>query len=336
MIDRTLALARLVLAHLVATLRGAGYLARALHASELGALTLAEAAKLSNDIVLQGVYESIINTDDLAGAIPYDEMMGNSITYNRENAAATVAWRAVGDTWTEDVPTYTQVTTQLTIVGGDADVDNYIQRSRSNVQDIAATVLMGKTQALAREWGDKLINGTGAANQPTGAKNLITAGQTLANGANGAALTLEILDTLIDQVKGGKPDAIVMSKRERRSINKLARAAGTFLETQRNEFGRMISFYDGIPILLNDYIAINETVGTSVDCARLYALSFGQEVGGLGALFSPGPDGEVVQIEDIGSLETKDATRRRVKAYLTLAMYGTLKCAMSTGIRPAA
>ncbi|MBF6606799.1 MAG: phage major capsid protein [Chloroflexi bacterium] len=301
---------------------------------EFGALSLAEAAKLSNDVVLQGVYESIINTSDISGVLPYFEMQGNALTYNRENAAATVAWRAVGDVWTEDVPTYTQITTQLAIVGGDADVDKYIQTSRSNIQDIRATVIMGKAQALAREWDDKIINGSGAANQPTGIKNLIVSGQTLTNGANGATLTLDILDILIDQVKGGTPDLLLMSRRARRSINKLFRASGASVET-RQAFGRFIQTYNGIPIMISDYIPTNETVGTSTDCERIYALTLGEENGGIAAPYTPGPNGEIIQLDDIGTLETKDATRMRVKAYVTLAMFGTLKCAMTTGIRPA-
>lgn len=88
------------------------------------ALTLAEAAKLSNDLLLAGVIESIIKESPVLQALPFIEIVGNGLTYNRENAAPTAAFYAVGDDWTESTPTFTQITTALTILGGDADVDN--------------------------------------------------------------------------------------------------------------------------------------------------------------------------------------------------------------------
>lgn len=300
------------------------------------ALTLAEAAKLSNDVVLQGVYESIVNASDIQARLPYDEMVGNAVTYNRENVAATVGWRAVGDVWTEDVATFTQITTTLTIVGGDADVDAYLQASRSNVQDLSATILLGKAQALQRAWDDKIINGDGAANTPTGIKSLISAvaAANLSAGVNGGALTLSLLDQLTDLVKGAAPDMLLMSRRSRRKINDLFRASGASMET-RSDFGRFIQFFNGIPIGISDYIADTDVQGTSgATTSSIYALTFGQATGGIGALFNGGGSSNPIQIENVGALETKDATRTRVKAYVALAMYSTVKNARLYGILP--
>jgi hypothetical protein len=64
------------------------------------ALTLAEAAKLSNDVLLTGVVETIIKDSPVLQRLPFVEIVGNGLTYNRENAAATAAFFDVGDTWT--------------------------------------------------------------------------------------------------------------------------------------------------------------------------------------------------------------------------------------------
>ena len=63
------------------------------------ALTLAEAAKLSNDIILQGVIETVIQESPILQTLPFIEITGNGLTYNRENAAPTVSFFDVGDTW---------------------------------------------------------------------------------------------------------------------------------------------------------------------------------------------------------------------------------------------
>ena len=46
------------------------------------AQTLAEAAKLSNDLLLAGVIESIIKESPVLQVLPFVEIVGNGLTYN--------------------------------------------------------------------------------------------------------------------------------------------------------------------------------------------------------------------------------------------------------------
>jgi len=237
------------------------------------ALTLAEAAKLSNDILLTGVIETVIQDSPVLQVLPFIEIVGNGLTYNRENAAATAAFYDVGDTWTESTPTFTQITATLKILGGDADIDNFLIATRSNVQDLEAAIVRLKAKALQQKFEDTFVNGDTAVDAKAfdGIDKLCPAGQTVSMGTNGATLTLAKLDELIDLIKGGKPDMLVMSKRSRRTLNSLARASGSFLDTERNEFGTMMQFYDGIPVGLSDNISDAKTVGTSADCSTIWA-----------------------------------------------------------------
>lgn len=294
------------------------------------ALTLAEGAKLSNDVLLTGVIETVIKDSPVLQMLPFIEIVGNGLTYNRENAAATAAFFDVGDTWTEDTPTFTQLTATLKILGGDADIDNYLVATRSNVQDLEAAVVQLKAKAVQRKFDDTFVNGDTAVDAKSfdGVDKLSTGAQAISMGTNGATLTLAKLDELIDLVKGGKPDLLLLSKRTRRTLNNLARTAGGFLETDRNEFGQMVQYYDGVPVGLNDFISDTKTVGTSTDCSTIYALQLGE--GAVAGLSAPGG----LQIERVGSLETRDATRTRVKWYVALALFNTLKLSKLTGVRP--
>jgi HK97 family phage major capsid protein len=295
------------------------------------ALTLAEGAKLSNDVLQQGVIETVINDSPVLQRLPFIEIVGNGLTYNRENVAATAGFFAVGDTWTESTPTFTQIAASLTILGGDADIDNYIARTRNNVQDIEAAVVELKAKAVQQKFDDTFITGdTGTdANAFDGIDTLCAAGQTLSMGTNGATLTLDKLDELVDLVRGGKPEMLLMSRRSRRTLSSLARTSGSgVVEHDRDEFGRMVAFYDGIPVGVNDYISDAQTVGTSTDCSTIYALQFGE--GGVSGLTGPGG----VSIERVGALETKDATRVRVKWYVSVALFNELKLAKLIGVRP--
>src|SRR4030043_111491 len=123
------------------------------------ALTLTEAAKLSNDVLLTGVIETIIYDSPVLQMLPFIEIVGNGLTYNRENQAASVNFYDVGDAWAESTPTFTQVTATLKILGGDADVDNFLAATRSNLQDLQAAIVQLKSKAVQQKFDDGFVNG---------------------------------------------------------------------------------------------------------------------------------------------------------------------------------
>jgi hypothetical protein len=55
------------------------------------ALTLDEAAKLSNDMLLQGVVETIVKDSPVLQQMPFIEIVGNVLTYNQEKTLPTTA-----------------------------------------------------------------------------------------------------------------------------------------------------------------------------------------------------------------------------------------------------
>ena len=304
------------------------------------ALTLAEAAKLSNDMLLQGVVETIVKDSSVLQEIPFVEIAGNGLTYNQEKTLPGIDFYDVGDTWVESTPTFEQKTAQLKIMGGDADVDNFLKSTRSNLQDLEAAVVELKAKALKDKFDEIFIYGDATADpkQFDGLRNLIdttSAGdQVIAVADAGATLTLAKLDELIDAVKGGKPDMLLMSRRSRRKITALVRAAGGMMETDRDKWGNFVQLWDGIPIGVNDWILDTHTVASSLEtgitggtCSTIYAVQLGE--GALCGLTSPGH----MQAEPVGPLENKDASRTRVKWYVSLAMFSSVKAAALIGVK---
>jgi len=303
------------------------------------ALTLAEAAKLSNDVVLQGVVETVIKESRVLEVTPFIEMAGNALTYNRENALPTAAFFDVGDTWTESTPTFTQVQTSLKILGGDADVDQYVATTRSNVQDIEAAVLELKAKAVAHEFEDEFIYGDTAVDAKgfDGLHSLCIAGQQIhvGSGTTPAALSLKKLDEAIDLVKPGKPDFLLMTRRTRRGVSAYARALTSPIQYEAGEFGQRIMFYDGIPVLQSDFLVDTEAIASGAFSAKtggastsIFAVKVGE--GSLAGLTNGG-----IQVENVGALETKDARRWRCKWYVSLALFSTLAIARIDGISSA-
>ena len=304
------------------------------------ALTLDEAAKLSNDMLLQGVVETIVKDSPILQQLPFIEIVGNGLTYNQEKTLPTIDFYDVGDTWAESTPTFEQKTANLKIMGGDADVDNFLKATRSNLQDLEAAVVELKAKALRDKFEEGFIYGDSSANakQFDGLRKLIdtttASDQIIAMGGTGATLTLAKLDELIDAVKGGKPYILLMSRRSRRKINALVRAAGGMIETDRDKWGNFVQLWDGTPVGVNDWILDThvltggvETATTGGTCSTIYAFQMGE--GALCGLTSPGH----LTVEPIGSLETKDASRTRIKWYCSLALFSSIKAAALIGVK---
>ena len=273
--------------------------------------------------------------------MPFIEIVGNGLTYNKENALPTIQFFDVGEAWVESTPTFSQMTAVLKIMGGDADVDNFLKATRSNLQDLEAAVIELKAKAAKQKFDLTFIYGDSGTNPKEfdGLKKLIdtatASAQVIAAGATGAPLTLAMVDQLIDAIRGGKPDMLLMSRRSRRKLNALIRASGSgMMETDRDQWGNFITLWNGIPVGISDQILDTHTVAASLETATtgalnstIYAMQFGE--GGVCGLTAPGH----LTVEKIGSLETKDASRTRIKWYVSLALFSQIKAAALIGVQ---
>src|SRR4051812_23612053 len=98
----------------------------------MATVTLVESAKLAQNELVAGVIESIITVNRFFEVLPFDGIEGNALAYNRENALGDVQNIAVAATITAKNPaTFTQVTSGLTTIIGDAEVNGLIQVTRS-------------------------------------------------------------------------------------------------------------------------------------------------------------------------------------------------------------
>ena len=121
------------------------------------AMTKVEAAKLTQDMLLRGVIETIITESMILELLPFMEVTGTAVTYNREATLPAATFYDVGDAWTEATPTFTQKTATLKILGGDADVDNFIQATYADPNDVEAEVIANRAKSVAykfNEWFD--------------------------------------------------------------------------------------------------------------------------------------------------------------------------------------
>ena len=305
----------------------------------MASVTLAESAKLSNDLVVQGVIENIISVNPIYQLLPFDQIEGNSLKYNRENALGDSEFITVGDTITaKSAATFTQVSSSLTTLIGDAEVDHFIQTVRSNVNDQKAVQVASKAKSIGRKFQDTLINGdTGAVPDSfEGLIELIPAGQEVTTAGNGEALSFTQMDNMLDLVlsKDGQVDFIMMPARTIRSYLALLRALGgaSINEVVTLPNGTQQMAYRGVPIFRNDYIPVNQTQAAGSNLTTIFAGCFddGSRKVGIAGLTPVVNSG--IFVTEVGESETKNETITRVRFYCGLAAFSEKALSMVTGI----
>jgi hypothetical protein len=291
------------------------------------ALTLVDAARLTTDLLVQGVIETLIEDSPILQLLPFETVQGSSLRYAVEVAPGTAAFYPVNGTWSEGTATFATRTATLAILGGDADVDNFLQRTMSDQADQRATQIAMKVKAIRRAFEQAFVVGDSAVDPHSfdGLRKLIPPGQVLDAGPNGGPLTLALLDQLIDLVRGGKPDLLLMSRRTRRQLKGLLQASTHYVESG-DQFGRRVLLYDGIPVVHSDFVPDNETLGSGTGLSSIYALTFGFG-DGLSGLQNGG-----IEVIDVGQLEAKDAVRMRIRWYVGLALFRDNACARLRGL----
>lgn len=292
------------------------------------AITQSDAASLSNDLLVRGVIETIVKESAILQYLPFMPVTGTAVRYNREATMPAAAFYDVGDTWQEATPTFTEHVATLKILGGDADVDNFLQSTYADTNDIEAEVIASRAKAVAHAFSQTFVTGDSSTDPKAfdGLQTVVGGSQTISMGTNGGPLTLAKLDEMIDLVKPGRPELLLMSKRSRRKLKDVRRTSGSVIETAMNQFGQQVEFYDGIPIVVDDFVPNDETQGTANDTSSIWALKFGQGMGLMGL------EHNGITVERVGELEQKDATRHRIKWYCGLALFSELGAARLSGI----
>jgi|SRR5210317_184965 len=301
------------------------------------ALLKVEAEKLSNNDLQRGVIEEIVTLDDTFALLPFARTNGKAYVYNRENTISEGTFLDPNATVTEGAATFTEVTTNLRILAGDVDVDKFLNETMSDTNDQLATQIALKAKALGRKWQATFINGDNGttAQEFDGLVSLVEAGQTIAStGANGDALTLTKLDELADKIPYG-PDAFIMNSAMIRQYRNLLRTVGGGTDAnmlQLKNFDRPILTHNGIPILKNDFILSDEAKGTMSTGSSIYAVRMNEDDGVHGIF---GGDSAGIRIENIGTVQNKDAWRIRVKWYSAIVMKSTLSLARASELTTA-
>lgn len=297
------------------------------------ALTLLEAAKLNTgDVYKAGVLKKYAETSEILRLLPFESINGNSLRYNVEETLPGVGFRGVNGSYTESTGIINPKVESLTIAGGDLDVDKFIVDTMGADQRSVHEAM--KIKALALAWTKTFIKGDSESDPMTfdGLQKRINGDALILNHASGAGLSLAKLDEAIDAVDGA--NAILMSKAMRRRLTVAARttAVGGNIGYTIDEFGRQVTTYNDLPIVIVDkdnenteILGFTETGSTT----SIYVVAFGE--GMVSGLQNGGMD-----VRDLGELEAKPALRTRIEWYSGFGVFAPRSAARLKNITDAA
>jgi hypothetical protein len=289
-------------------------------------LTLVEAAKVAQgagDTVLSAIIELYAQSSDIMAALPFMNIQGNALKYNREEALPGIGFRGVNGSYTPSTGIINPVTENLFIAGGELDVDKFIVDTMGANQRSVQEAM--KIKALAGRWTKEFIKGDNETDVSvfSGLQARIQGTQLIAAGstANGSALSLAKLDELIDSVDD--PTHLIMNKSMRRRLTAAARnpSVSGYITYDKDAFGRPVAKYNDLPILIadkdneyNDILPFTEAASSGTATATsIYCVSLGE--GAVTGIQNGGIDAR-----DLGELQTKPALRTRVEWYAGMAV----------------
>jgi hypothetical protein len=254
------------------------------------ALTLVEAAKIAmgrDEALKATVMELYARGSDILQFLPFENITGNALTFNRE----------------KNLP--------MLVKTGNSDQRGAQEALKIKALSLAMTksILKGDSETTPKEFDGLQVR--------------LTGDQVVDDGATGGGdvLSLVKLDELIDAVD--EPTHLLMNKTMRRRLTAAARltTVGGYITYDVDAFGRRITKYNDLPILIadkdndyNDIMPFTDAAdsGTS-QCTSIYCVSFAEN----GVM---GLQNGVMDVRDLGEIDTKPVFRTRIEWYISLAV----------------
>lgn len=313
--------------------------------------SLAEAQKLVQSDLLAGVIQEVYEEGQLLQRLPVTTIDSKSLLYNRESSLPSSAFYDIHEQipWTADV-NFTQVEAQLKITARQDVLDKFMLKTYKNPNDYRTIILSTLRKGVMRTVEDKIIYGNvdDDSAEFDGFGRLLPAdiagGETWATansqaydvGGSSNPISMKLLRELIDVVKP-KPEFLLMTRTMRNTLSATAFEKGLVLSSAnpaialeggvRQTFGARVDYFDGIPIMISDYL-LNETdntvdkdPGNDSGFSSIWAIRTGSLIDGGLTLLTGGDTGGVdfFNMTELDVLEDYDAGGIRLVAYVALA-----------------
>ena len=290
----------------------------------MAGISLAQSARMTNDVLQAGVIEVLATESKLLQLLPFMNVQGSGYTYNIEKNLGSAQFRKVNGGYTIGAIETIPVTERIVILGDEAVVDTYQIAVESDINNLMAIEVALRTKAIAHKFEKCFIDGGKAtdagvpseskANEFVGILTRYT--ETAPANIPSEALPMfkaqviektedliADLDTLLDMVAGGA-DCLIMNKKTRRQLTAKGRA---FCDYRQGEFGTQFVQYGGVDIVDVDGDLLADDV--------IIAARFGAKEAVCG-LQNGG-----VRVTALGEMEVQPQLKTRIEWFVGLAVF---------------
>lgn len=286
------------------------------------AVTFAQAAALQGDPLRKGALEVATEVSNVFDRIPWEQINGNAYAYPKDRVLPGTAFRTVNEAYTESTGVVNQAVETLTILGGDADVDRFIEKTMDKAPEVKmAEQVRMKIASLHASFIDTLFNGDvnvdpksfdGLRKRLIG-KQVIDSKTPVTNEG-----FLSELDDLFGQVKGGLPDVVYGPTEVIAKLKSLGRKVGGAEYVNSEITGKREWTWNGVPFLdPGEHWSGRRILGGSQN--DLYAIRWADGEGVEGVM---GINNGGLMVDDLGHLQDKPAFRTRVELYAAIVVQG--------------
>ena len=194
------------------------------------AVTLAQAAALEPSPLRRGTMQMFSQVSTVFDRLPLESINGAAYAYSKDKVLPGTAFRTVNEAYVESTGLVNQDTESLVILGGEAHVDTFIERTMDSTPEL---LLAGQTrmkvESLQATFVDSMFNGDTTVD-PKGfdglRKRLVGAQVIDSSAPTNSEGFLDELDELFGQVQGGIPDVVYAPQAAIAKLKSLGRKVG--------------------------------------------------------------------------------------------------------------
>lgn len=303
------------------------------------AISLTDYVNQTDNRLRKGIVQKITNESVFLRRLRFIPIPTFEYRYPRQETLGGIAFRNLNQDYTPDTGVVNPLVESVAIFGGEVQTDRQLAGG-GNSNNVRASAIGAKLRKAGLFYDKYVIDGDPGVNgmQFYGLNARLTGAQVISAGTNGAALTLDMVDALLDAVPGANErKVLVMNKADRRGLKKLiVNAAGG---AAVGDFGPTLQTYDGAPIEVIDedgdeaaILGKDETQGSSSVTSSMYCIRPGTDTEGefVQGLVKTGGAGDLIDHVDQGVRGTSFIDL--IEAALGLAVFHPRAAARLKGI----
>lgn len=298
------------------------------------AVTLAQAAALETNAITRGALEVASQVSNVWDRLPFEPIQGNAYAYDSERILPGTAFRTVNEAYIESTGVVNQASENLVILGGDADVDQFLEKTMGSSRAVLmANQIRMKLASAQATFADAVFNGDVLV-QPKGFDGLgkrLVGDQVLVAAAKAdEAAFLSDLDLLFAQVAGG-PDVVYSNRKIIATLKTLGRSVGGAEYINSEITGKREWTWNGVPFIdPGQHWAGHEILGYDAALGGdLFAMKFANSFAEEGVM---GITNGGLTAYSLGELQEKPVIRTRIDFYCGLVVQGGRAAARLTGV----